>query len=112
VRWELARSQNMEGLARPLGFDYERWMSNADVLDRLLDPVSRCFDDAGARALIALRADARAQSRIDELAAKCNEGLLTPDEREEYEACVQAAEMIAILQAKARLHLKRAGSAM
>ena len=50
-------------------------------------------------------------SNPEELAAKCNEGSLTPAERDEYEAYVQAGEMIAILQAKARLHLKRAASA-
>ena len=86
-------------------------MSAPDILDRLLDPVSRCFGEDGARSLIALRADAQAQSRIDELATKCNEGSLTPAERDEYEACVQAGEMIAILQAKARLQLKRADTA-
>ena len=83
----------------------------ANVLDRLLDPVSRCFDDEGARALVALRADADAQSRIEELAGKCNEGSLTPAERDEYDACVQTGEIIAILQAKARLQLKRATGA-
>ena len=81
------------------------------VLDRLFDPVSRCFDDEGARALVALRADPGAQSRIGELAAKCNEGSLTPAERDEYDAYVQTGEMIAILQAKARLHFKRATGA-
>ena len=101
----------METLAHPSEFAYLKPMSAADVLDRLLDPVSRCFGEDGARLLVALRADAQAQSRIDELATKCNEGSLTLAERDEYEACVQAGEMIAILQAKARLQLKRAGIA-
>ena len=39
---------------------------------------------------------------MEELAEKCGEGQLTPDERAEYEAYVQASTLIGILQAKAR----------
>jgi len=77
------------------------------VLDRLLDAVSRCLTPDAARALIDLRADPETQRRIDELADKCNEGLLSPDERREYEAYVSFANFIAILQAKARKLLAR-----
>ena len=86
-------------------------MSAAEVLDRLLEPVSLCFGEEGARSLVELRADPQAQQRIEELAAKANDGALNPMERDEYEACVHAGEVIAILQAKARLQLKRAGHA-
>jgi hypothetical protein len=47
---------------------------------------------------------------MDELAEKCNEGKLTPDEREEYETSIRFGNFIAILQAKARLLLKRRAS--
>ena len=52
--------------------------------------------------MVALRADPQFQERLDVLADRCTEGLLTPEEREEYETYVRAIHIIAILQAKAR----------
>lgn len=72
------------------------------ILDRLLEPVSRCLTPEAARQLVALRADPQVQERIDLLADRCTEGLLTADEREEYETYVRAIHIISILQAKAR----------
>jgi len=72
------------------------------ILDRLLEPVSRCLTPQAARHLVALRADPQLQERLDVLADRCTEGLLTPEEREEYETYVRAIHIIAILQAKAR----------
>ena len=43
---------------------------------------------------------------MDELAEKCNEGLLSSEEREEYETGVRFANYLAIIQAKARRLLK------
>ena len=60
-----------------------------------------------ARKLVAMRFDAKAQTRIDELARKCNEGRLTDQENREYETYVHTIDVIAILQAKARKLLKR-----
>ena len=76
------------------------------TLDRLVEPVARTFTPEVARALIRLRADPELQARMDELAEKCNEGRLTPDEREEYETSVRFANYLAIIQAKARRLLK------
>jgi hypothetical protein len=39
---------------------------------------------------------------MDELVEKCNDGLLSPEEREEYETSIRFANGLAILQAKAR----------
>ena len=75
------------------------------ILDRLLDPVGRCLSKRAARELAGLRADEETQSRVRELAEKCNEGTLSAEEHSEYEACVMAANVIAILQAKARARL-------
>jgi hypothetical protein len=79
------------------------------VLDEMLEPVSRSFGLKTARALAALQVGKRTQARVDELAEKCNDGRLTPDERAEYEAYVQASTLIGILQAKARRILAKAG---
>ena len=80
---------------------------SASVLDRLLEPVTRCLTPESARALVELRADADAQARIAELAEKCNEGRLTAEERREYETYVHVGNLIAILQAKARVLLRQ-----
>ena len=84
---------------------------SSSVLDRLLDPITRCLTPESARALVELRADAVAQARVAELAEKCNEGQLTPDERREYETYVHVGNVIAILQAKARLRLRQTPAA-
>lgn len=78
----------------------------SSVLDRLLDPIARCFTPEVARNIADLRADAAIRSRLDELADKSAEGSLTPKEHEEYQAYVEAMDFIGILQAKARAVLK------
>ena len=77
------------------------------ILDRLLEPVGRCLSAKAARELASLRADEEVQTRVSELAEKCNEGTLSADERAEYDACVMAANIVAILQAKAQARLAR-----
>lgn len=75
------------------------------VLDRLLERVGGCLSAKAARELVSLRADDETQARVQELAEKCNEGLLSVEEQAEYEAYVMAASILAILQAKARARL-------
>ena len=77
------------------------------LLERLLEPVSRSLNAEAAKELVKLKADARTQARVDELARKCNEGKLTPSEKSEYERYVTAGNLVAILQAKARLMLSK-----
>jgi hypothetical protein len=79
----------------------------ANVLDRLLEPISRSLNPASARALAEMEADPVAQTRVAELAEKCNQGVLSAVEQKEYETYVHAGNLIAVLQAKARLYLKR-----
>lgn len=74
----------------------------AIILSRLLEPVENIMPVSFARELAAMRARPEEQARIDELAGKANEGLLTDDERAEYAAYIDAMNIIGILQAKAR----------
>lgn len=76
--------------------------SGARYLERMLGSVSSSLNEAAARKLISLKTDAKVRARVRQLARKCNEGELTPDERVEYEAYVLAGDVIAILQARAR----------
>lgn len=72
------------------------------ILDKVLEPVARCFTPAVAKQITELRADPPTQARIDELAFKRNEGELTESEQREYRAYVEALDMLGLLQAKAR----------
>jgi len=83
--------------------------TNNEILDDLLDPVGACFTPAVAARIAALRANPETQLRLDELAEKNSEGTITPQEEAEYSAYVEALDVIAILQAKARKSLKAAG---
>lgn len=75
------------------------------ALDGLLDPLSRCLDTESARRVTELRIDPAVQSRIDALAERANNGVLSDEERAEYEACINASDFIAVLKLKARRHL-------
>ena len=55
-----------------------------------------------ARKIADLRTSPEVQERIDELADKCNEGDLTPEERAEYESYAHAVQLISVLQVQAR----------
>ncbi|MPZ19237.1 MAG: hypothetical protein GEV06_15185 [Luteitalea sp.] len=85
-------------------------MSASDALDDLLDPLSRCLDSESARRVVELRIAPPVQEIIDALAERANEGLLTDDERSQYEALINAADIISILQLKAREHLLSTGA--
>src|ERR1700674_4394449 len=72
------------------------------ALERVLAAVGQCLDRQSAESLLRLRADTEMQGRIEELADKCTEGKLNPEERDEYEAMIRVGNFVAILQAKAR----------
>ncbi|MDE3196840.1 MAG: hypothetical protein KGN84_10880 [Acidobacteriota bacterium] len=80
-------------------------MNAAAGLDSLLEPLSLCFNAESARRLVALRIDDSVQERMEALGERANEGMLTKDEQSEYEALINAADLISILKIKARRHL-------
>jgi len=71
-------------------------------LAKILDPVAQCFTPEVAKRVAELRADPAVQARIEELADKCHEGTITPEEMAEYDAYIQAMDVVALLQKKAR----------
>jgi hypothetical protein len=83
---------------------------NSATIDRLVEPVVRTLTPEVAKAIAELRADPDLQSRMDELAEKCNDGKLTADERDEYETNIRFGNFLAIIQAKARRMLKQRAS--
>jgi len=78
----------------------------AAPLDDLLEPFSRCLDAESAQRVAEFRVDRGVQVRIKLLAERANDGLLSDDERAEYEALINAADFISILKIKARRRLK------
>ncbi len=75
------------------------------LLGGLMEPLSRCLNPQSAREILSIQADADAHRRVEELAARCDEGKLTPEEQAEYQLFVEVGEFIALLQAKARIYL-------
>jgi hypothetical protein len=80
-------------------------MNAALVLDGLLGPLSRCLDAESARRVIEFRVDSAVQKKVDALAERANEGLLSEEERTEYEALINATDFISILKLKASYQL-------
>jgi hypothetical protein len=79
---------------------------SSQILDRLLDPIGQLLTPEVAEGLANMRADAATQAQLDDLADRNTAGVLTPEERAEYQTLVAAGNVIAILQAKARSVLK------
>ena len=88
-------------MAKPTG------VSSQSILDRMLDPVSRCLTPDVAERLTELSLAPEVQERIDELADRNTEGELSEEERRELETYVRTGNIIAILQAKARKQLRQ-----
>jgi hypothetical protein len=79
--------------------------SSRKPVDGLLDAVSACLDRASAEALLRLRAPESVQQRMELLADRCTEGMLTSEERDEYEQLIRVGNFVSILQARARRQL-------
>ena len=75
------------------------------VLDRFLRPLAECLTPEVAQRIVDLELDSHSQARLDELAAKANEGHLTDAERQEYEEFVDGIDLMGILKARARTAL-------
>jgi hypothetical protein len=77
--------------------------TNPDAaLDRLLDALGDCLTPESARRVLALKADRKLQTRVNHLADRSSEGLLTAQELAEYSSYVKFGTFVAILKSKAR----------
>lgn len=82
-------------------------MSTANFLDRFLAPVADAFTPELARVVVNIKADPELQSHVDLLATKANDGSITAAEQAEYKALIDAADLISVLQLKARSFLAK-----
>jgi len=72
------------------------------TLVRLVGSLADCLTPESARRVLALKADRKLQARVDELAERSREGLLTPAEHAQYTSYVKFGTFVAILKSKAR----------
>jgi selenocysteine lyase/cysteine desulfurase len=79
---------------------------DAAAFERGTDPILDILTVEQARALVTYSGDEELRARIDELAAKNTEGLMTDQERAEYQGYVRANNFMSVLQAKARKLLR------
>jgi hypothetical protein len=82
--------------------------SALSILRRLLDSqTGDALSPAAAEAVLHLQLADADQARMSELAAKSNEGTLTPAEADEYDAYIAAADWLSLWKSKARLAIKQ-----
>lgn len=75
---------------------------NAAAFDRAIEPVLGILSTDQAHKIADYHADEALQAKIEQLAEKANEGVLTEEERAEYEGYVHANNFVAVLQAQVR----------
>lgn len=80
------------------------------ILQRVLVPTNATWNRSMAEAVLTFRLPEGERARMEALADKAQAGNLTPDERQEAEAYDKIGVLIELMQSKARLALKTAGS--
>ncbi len=78
-----------------------------DIWGRLIQPRNGTLPQAAARAILAIQFSDDDKARMHELAQKNGEGKLSPSEREELQTYILAADVLALLHAKARRSLSK-----
>jgi hypothetical protein len=63
------------------------------------------LDARSLSAIAKLELDPSTKDRLEELAEKANEGMLTPEERAEYQGFIGASEFLGLAQLRARARL-------
>jgi len=84
-------------------------INEIDIWSGIICPDENDMLVSDARAILHWAFNDQAKMRMEELATRNGQGKLTEPEQEELQAYVHVGQVIGILQAKARLSLKRAG---
>ena len=83
-------------------------ISEADILEHVVSPVTGGLAPEAARAILGLKFDKSATQRIRRLLQKNNRGTISGEERITLEKFLRVGKFIDLLHAKARLSLKEA----
>jgi SpoU rRNA methylase family enzyme len=78
------------------------------IWSRLLEPANTLLSPAAARSILRLDFSEEDKKRMHVLAEKAREGTLTPAEHEAIENYERVGNLLALMQSKARLYLKKA----
>ena len=84
-------------------------MNAGAILESVLDPLTKCLTPEAARTIVDFQPDAKTQARVDELAVLARSGTITKEQRQEYRELLDAFDLVAILQSKARSVLSGSG---
>ena len=85
--------------------------TGAAILNRLIDPEADDLSPDAARSLLQLDFPEADHTRMSELSSKAQAATLTDGEREELQEYLRVADLLAVLQSKARRSLRRLGRA-
>jgi hypothetical protein len=85
-------------------------MSTSQAFHRGTAPIFAILTVDQTKRLAELQGDPVLAGRVAELAEMANEGELSASDREEYEAYIEANNLLAVLQAEARYRLAQNGS--
>jgi len=77
--------------------------------ERRLDRFAGTTNEDAVRAIMIMRMSAEMQERVEVIAHKSREGVLTAEEHRQYESYADTVAMICLLQAHARRVLSHAG---
>jgi hypothetical protein len=80
-------------------------MAASQAFHRGTAPIFSILTLEQTKRLAELEGDPGLAQRVAELGEKANEGQLSPPDREEYEAYIEANNLLAVLQAEARYRL-------
>ena len=75
-------------------------------MDAMLSSVADSLNAGALEKVAGLRARPEDVDRIEWLGQRANDGLLTDEERQEYQSAVMFASFLGILQSKARIKLR------
>ena len=76
-------------------------MTTQTAFQHGIEPLIELLADGREDVILSYRPDPALVERIDQLASRCTEGELTPEEREEYEGYVKANTFLGILYRRA-----------
>ena len=80
-------------------------MATTTSLDRFLEPMTEALTPEVARVIADLRVDPETEAEVQRFRERANEGTLTSEEEAAYRDFVEAADVISIIQSKARRFL-------
>jgi hypothetical protein len=80
--------------------------SEAAIWAKVIAPEKEGLSPEAARSILRLKFDAEAKARMNELARKNQDGLLSPEERQELEGYVKVGDVLSLLHLKARKSLQ------